>query len=38
MAIYNKSMGGDDVLDGLLGYYCIPVPSKNGITIWYDIC
>ena len=31
VAIYNKCMGGVDLLDGLLSYYCIPVRSKK----WY---
>ena len=31
VAIYNKSMGGFDLLDGLLSYYDIPVHSKK----WY---
>ena len=28
---YNKNMGGVELLDGLLSYYCIPVKSKK----WY---
>ena len=31
VAIYNKSMRGFDLLDGLLSYYDIPVHSKK----WY---